>query len=393
MVRPPLLAVAGMPALPATNGYALRVSNLLREIARSWRVTLVVPLGASSARELGTLGVQRVVPTTLFGEWGAPIGSAKRRALRDLMDRVIDEETPQVALVWACAEDALLDHPRFPPTVLDWLDSQVVSSWRELRRATGVRNHLRALRDIVVSAARERRVVRTAAATVVDNETDARVLRWVAGRETVHVVSNGVAIQPQATDEEETATPTVVFTGNMSYPPNVRAVTWFVQSVWPAVRAVVPTALFVVAGWHPAPEILALDARPGVSIMADLHDLSPVLRGAWLAAAPLMTGAGLRTKILEAWAVGRPVVLSPVAASGLHLDDDAASLVVRDASGAAQVIEHLLKDGRERHRLGADAHALAEREYVWERAGSRLNDLLCTVARRSPGDSRQPGIG
>ena len=114
-----------MPVLPASNGYALRVSNLLRELATSWRVTLVTPLGSGSSRDLEALGIERVVPIALFGQWGEPVGSDERRAIRKLMDRVIGEDAPRAAIVWACAEVVLLENPTFPPTVLDWIRGSV----------------------------------------------------------------------------------------------------------------------------------------------------------------------------------------------------------------------------------------------------------------------------
>ena len=389
--RPRLVAVAAMPVLPASNGYALRVSNLLRELAARWRVTLVAPLGAGTAEDLEELGVERVVPIDLFGPWGAPVGAADRRAIHALMDRVIADDSPEAAIVWACAEEVVFETPDFPPTVLDRLDCEVLGAWRELRHARDGRNRLRALRDMSVWALRERRMVRAVACTLVDGETDARLLRMMSGREQVHVVTNGVMIQPRATPDEEATVPTIVFTGNLSYQPNVRAVRWFVEFVLPAVRAVVPATRFVVAGRNPAPEILGLGTVPGVEIAGEVRDLASVLRAAWLAVAPLQTGSGVRTKMLEAWAVGRPVVLSPVAASGVHLDDDAASLVTRNAPQTARVIQRLLQDDRERHRLGASAHALAAREYGgWSRPGARVSELLhAAIAASGPGRSRR----
>ncbi len=383
-VTPPtLLAVAAAPVLPVTNGYALRVSNLVRELARDWRVILAAPPG-DAPQDLETLGIARAVPLHMFRGWGA-LGHDERCALRDVLDEVVLDESPRAAIVWAGAE-AALDTSGFPPTVIDRLDSEVVIAWRELRHARGMKDRLRAARDAVLWARRERKLVRAAARTVVDADRDAWTLRWLSGRSSVHIVANGVDIAGPALASEETATPTVAFTGSMAYAPNVRAVTWFVRSVWPAVRAAVPAARFVVAGRTPAPEILALGAVPGVEIAGDVADISAVLRTAWLAIAPVRTGSGIRTKVLEAWAVGRPVVLSPVAASGMRLDGAAASLLARSAGRTARLVTRLLTHHDERHRLGAAAHALCEREYGgWARAGAAVSALLReAVADRAP---------
>ncbi len=373
--RPALVAVAAAPVLPVTNGYALRVSNLVRELAREWRVILAAPPGDASSRDLEALGVARVVPLDMFKGWGA-LNADDRCALRDVLDQVVLDEAPHAAIVWAGGE-AALDTPGFPPTVVDRLDCEVVIAWRELVHARGVKDRLRAARDALLWARQERALVRACAHTIVDTDLDARTLRLLSGRGSVHIVANGVAIQPRATPGEEAAVPTVAFTGSLSYSANVLAVSWFVRSVWPAVRAAVPTARLVVAGRNPAREVLALGAVPGVEIAGEVPDMSAVLRTAWVAIAPVKTGSGIRTKVLEAWAVGRPVVLSPVAASGLRLDAGAASLVAGMAGRTARLIERLLKNDAERQRLGAAAHALAAREYGgWARAGARVSELL-----------------
>ncbi len=383
--RPALVAVAAAPVLPVTNGYALRVSNLVRELAREWRVILVAPLGDASSRDIEALGVARVVPVEVFRGWGARLADDDRCALRDVLDQVILDEAPQAAIVWAGGE-AALHTSGFPPAVVDRLDCEVVIAWRELLHARGVKDRLRAARDALLWARQERALVRACAHTIVDANLDARTLRWVSGKNSVHVIANGVAIQPRATPAEEAAVPTVVFTGSMSYSANVQAVSWFVRSVWPAVRAAVPAARFVIAGRKPAADVLALGAVPGVEVAGEVPEVSAVLRAAWLAIAPVKTGSGIRTKVLEAWAVGRPVVLSPVAAGGLRLDADARSLVARTAGRTARLIVRLLATSTERHRLGEAAHALAEREYGgWARAGARVSELLrAAIAGTTP---------
>jgi glycosyltransferase involved in cell wall biosynthesis len=357
--RPTLLAVAAMPIVPIETGYAVRVNGLVRELAHIWRVTLVVPPGNSSTADLESLGVHRIVPISLFGDWGAPVGHDISVKIRELIDQTIAEDAPEAALVWAHAE-IILDNPDLPPTVLDRLDCEVVTAWRAARTARAVKPMLRALRDLAFWAREERKLVRGVAAVVVDGATDASVLRQISGRKTVHVVPNGVETEPSRRRNDELPEPTVVFSGNLSYGPNVVGVKWFVQRVWPTVIRELPTARLRLIGRSPSPAITALGFVDGVDVVGPVSDIFNELRKAWVAVAPMRTGTGVRTKVLEAWSVGTPVVMTGVTASGMRLDVAARSLVASRAGEFSRRVVWLLKDADEPHRLGEACRRQAE---------------------------------
>ena len=194
---------------------------------------------------------------------------------------------------------------------------------RGARHARRPSDRLRHLRDALVNAQAERSLVREAAASLVAGPSDAAVLRRLAGRASVHVIPNGVSLPPPVAQGHRSSEPSVIFTGVLSFPPNVDAAIWFAREVLPLVRRVHPSARFVAAGRRPAPEVVALGALPGVSIEADVADMTACLRRAWVAVAPMRRGAGVKNKVLEAWAAGLPVVMTPIATNGLSLDAEA----------------------------------------------------------------------
>jgi glycosyltransferase involved in cell wall biosynthesis len=381
-VLPTLLAVGAHPIWPITNGYSLRATRLIRELARRRRVVYAGPLGSTSMSDLETaLGVARVVPVTQFRGWDAQITADDRTAIRATLDRVFEEERPAAAVLWPGAE-VMLEHPRFPPRVLDRMDSEVVMAWRDVRSSHGAKNTLRALRNLALWTRHEGALVRSAAAITVDANVDANVMRRVSGRSSVHVVASGVDVQPLASGDDEASVPTVVFTGAMNYSANIDAVRWFVQHVWPAVRVQIPNARFLIAGRSPTPDVVALGTSAGVEVRGDVPDMWAVLRESWVAICPVRTGSGIRTKVLEAWAVGRPVVMTSVGATGLPRTADVNSLIADQPARTATLVSRLLADSAERRRLGAVLHALVQREHNgWSRAGERLCQLLDDAAR------------
>jgi sugar transferase (PEP-CTERM/EpsH1 system associated) len=124
--------------------------------------------------------------------------------------------------------------------------------------------------------------------------------------------------------------PYVIFTGSMDYFPNIDAVTFFHREVFPAIRAKVPSAQFVIAGRSPTTAVRKLGSDPSVHVTGTVPDIRPYLRGASVAVAPLRVARGVQNKILEAMAMGLPIGASQKVAMALpedligavHVEDD-----------------------------------------------------------------------
>lgn len=174
--------------------------------------------------------------------------------------------------MWGLLEATSLD--RLQPSVIDFIDSLTLTHLRSARHAKAPLDRVRHLRDAFANARHERRLVREAAASLVAGPTDAAVLRRLAGRASVHVIPNGVNLPPLAPPGGRSHEPSVVFTGVLGFPPNIDAAVWFAREILPRIRTLHPTARFVVAGRRPSPEVAALATLPGVSIEADVADMT-----------------------------------------------------------------------------------------------------------------------
>jgi sugar transferase (PEP-CTERM/EpsH1 system associated) len=112
----------------------------------------------------------------------------------------------------------------------------------------------------------------------------------------------------------------VVFTGAMDYWPNIDAVSWFAEQIFPAVRDAVPNAQFSIVGSRPTEAVLSLARQPGVVVTGSVPDVRPYLAHAACAVAPLRIARGVQNKVLEAMAMARPIVASPQAAEGIRAE-------------------------------------------------------------------------
>jgi len=200
----------------------------------------------------------------------------------------------------------------------------------------------------------ESALVRSFCNTLVCTDAEAQLLRSrvVSGR--ISVLQNWLDTDyytPERVPVPEeilALQPYVVFTGSMDYFPNVDAVQFFCREVLPGIRSQVPKLRFVIAGRNPSAEVARLASDPAIRVTGTVLDIRPYLRGAAAAIAPMRIARGVQNKILEALAMGIPVVASSLAASALP-EELASLLLVEDDPGplGTRVLE-CLQDSWER---------------------------------------------
>ena len=170
----------------------------------------------------------------------------------------------------------------------------------------------------------------------------------------------------------------IVFVGTMDYHPNVDAVIWFVEKVLPQVRQRFAQARFYIVGRNPTPAVRAL-AGAGVSVTGAVPDVRPWLQHAAVVATPMRVVRGIMNKVLEAMAMGRPVVTTQACAESLQAQPGLHLLVADDASGFVAHVERLLSDRQVGCELGQAARGFVSSTYSWAERMAMLDHYLLQV--------------
>lgn len=391
-----LLAVTPTAIWAVADGVALRIHHLLEELVADWDVSVIAATpgpdapGASSPPPGLALADYEAV--TLTGRWRSIPSQFDTTPLVTAATRAVARQQPAAMLLWPAAEFLAWTIPGAPHSVADRIDCLALTMWRAARRAAGdpsaggpVRRGRRlagALRTTLAVADYERRVVRRTAATVVVGRDDGAALRRLGAPGSaarITVIPNGVAMPASADASSQPARarqPTVLFVGTLNYEPNIAAARELATRIWPAVARALPEARLVIAGRNPTPEVLALAAPPAIAVHANIERMRDAFDAAWVCAAPMVSGSGVKNKVLEGWAHGLPVVMSRLAANGLPIPSGHDRLVTDDPGTAADILVRLLSDPRERAQLGDEARRFVRAAYSWTGAAAQVSALL-----------------
>jgi sugar transferase (PEP-CTERM/EpsH1 system associated) len=164
----------------------------------------------------------------------------------------------------------------------------------------------------------------------------------------------------------------VVFTGAMDYWPNIDAVTWFAERIFPAVREAVPDAQFTIVGSRPAESVVALARQPGVVVSGGVPDIRPWIAHAACAVAPLRIARGVQNKVLEAMAMARPVIASIQAAEGIRAQAGRDFILARGEADFAHAVMAELRTAT----CATQARECILENYDWARNLSAIDALF-----------------
>jgi glycosyltransferase involved in cell wall biosynthesis len=381
-----LLAVSSWCPAPQTNGSKLRAFHLLRQLCRRHTVRLVTFAGDGddvSGGDLASLcasveavrwdpflrsrpglrGLLSSWPRSLVQTYSHEM-AARVRARLSGSEGAIAFQLP-AALYLAGAQI---------PVVLEELE---LGLFRDaLTSASSMRQRLRRQLTWWKSARFVRGSTDRAAETTVTSEVElAHLMRIGCDGSRMTVVPNGVAAADL--DIEERPEPaTLIYPGAITYSANLDAMQYFLADIWPRIRRSHPAATLRITGEVDAAAAASLPLVSGVTLTGLLADVRPVIAGSRVCVVPLRRGGGTRLKILQAMALGTPVVSTSKGAEGLAVTDGTDIVLADDPGRFAEQVGRLIDDDALRQRLSERGRALVRREYTWERAGDVLSGVV-----------------
>ncbi|MDQ3806318.1 MAG: glycosyltransferase, partial [Acidobacteriota bacterium] len=167
----------------------------------------------------------------------------------------------------------------------------------------------------------------------------------------------------------------LLFVGNFVHRPNADAVRFFVEEVFPRVRAELPGARLLLVGDNAPPDLAAYESE-AVRLLGYVPDLDPLMARARVFVAPIRFGAGINGKIGEALAYGLPVVTTSIGAGGLGFEGGEQALVADTPGEFAAAVARLYRDEGLWQKLSERGRRHVEQNFTPEVVGRVINDSL-----------------
>lgn len=365
---------------PADAGGKIRTGNILRGLKESGQfdVTLLSPATPEQQREWQ--GELDRLCSRFIGWQPSPPQPRWKRApdlLSSLPINVVNDRTPaaveavQRTLAAEAFDVVVFDFVHAAVLRPDYLKGATVCFKHNVEAEIFERHAKTAasapLRWLWASqAAKMRRFEREALArftrVVAVSERDAKMFEKNDGLKTARAIPTGVDLDFFSWQTPAEGSPTVVFTGSMDWEANVDGIRFYIDEVWPRVRAQVPNAQLRVVGRHP-PASLTQRGVPGVTFTGFVDDVRDHVRDAQAFVIPLRVGGGTRIKAFEAMAMGLPVVSTSIGIEGLDVDDGTHFLRADGPEALADATLKLIHDGALRLKLSRAARQLVEARF------------------------------
>ena len=391
-----ILFLTGRLPYPPNRGDRLRAYHFLRVLSQQHQITLLSFIGDN--REAGLIGplrqfcedIQLVhrgqfqsTMTTGLNAWRAlPFQSLYYRSsvMQGAVDRLLDRGRFDAVYVHLFRMAQFVAGRSRPYRILDLTDaisSEVERSlpYRDPKWQLVYRLELPRIRRY------ERDVVRHFDETWLISNAERQKLLDGKDNPKIHVVPNGVDSARYRPSGLPVDSPRLIFVGHMGVFHNVDAAEYLVREILPRVRAEFPNTSLDLVGAEPAPPVKHLASTPGVRVLGHVADLNAALNDASIFVAPLRFAAGVQNKVLEAMAVGLPVVTSTYVNNGLEAEGGRHLLVANEPDQFAAAILTLLKDTQLRRNLGRAGREFVMNQYRWEDVLERVNAIQSQINR------------
>jgi len=377
---------------PINNGSKLRIYNLLRGLSQLHDISLLSfanqPGASPEAPEIREICSKvKVVPWKEFN----PNTLRARLAILNFQPRsIVDTFSPEMAqaitkslneqrydLVIASQLQMAAYYPHFQdvPAIFEECE---IGLFHDLAFSSDGKIHIRhALTWFKLRTYLSQLLDSFQACTVVSEQERQLLLQnFSKFTNPIEIIPNCLNMDEYMNIKAEKKPNVLIFTGPFKYHANYEAMLWFIGDVFPLILERVPDTHLIITGDHCN---LPLPSSKNITLAGYVDDIKMLIASSTVSVAPLLSGGGTRLKILEAMALGTPVVATPKGAEGLDVISGEHLLLANSPAEYADCVIKLLNDENSRLQFARKARILLQEKYNWGRALSDYSGLINTV--------------
>ncbi len=382
-----LLFLANRIPYPPYRGDKLKIYNLAKRLAKQHELHLVtfteIVADKTYIPELKKIFTE--VHTVHLPKWKGALNCAleftsglplqvlyfKSQEMQELVNKIVDNTNYDAIHVQHLRMAPYLKDRKDLPAILDLPDAFSLY-WKRRQKTENsfFKNRFEHLEQKRLE--KFETIIKEYRLSLVCSQEDLEYLKDLHGADNLKLLPNGVDTStffPQAHDYSKNDT--LLFTGNMDYAPNVDAVIYFTQEILPLIQKQFPTIKFVIAGQRPLDSVKEL-ANENIVVTGFVKDLAKVYNEASIVVAPLRFGAGTQNKVLEAMAMGIPIVCTNVGFKGLSVESGEGVFMEEGKERFASQVCELLRSECMREETGKKGIKVVREKFDWDVIAKKL---------------------
>jgi len=395
---PSLLVVSPTFPYPLISGGKIRIYNILKQLAQSYKVTVLTLAESGDLRWLDDDGLSfldELIPVPIkqhkfaqlwrlvcnLHRWltGTPAEVLVKHstAMRAELGRLLRTNKFKAVQI-EYAQGMWYLPPKLPSPIPVILVAHDVSFISQQRKAEVIEGFSRFFWQAEAKRMRsyEQSIWQRCDCIITVSDVDrANILRLMP-KVKVEVVTNGASVQ-KGGHKNESEVPAIIFVGWMRHLPNRDGLFWFLEKIWPIISKENMDVRMQIVGMGIPPSIRNIaDKCERVHFLGYVENIEEIVKKAWISVAPIRIGSGSRLKILESMSLGTSVVSTTVGCEGLNVKPGEDIAVADQPEAFAKLVLDLLKDDEIRLTMAGKAKQLVSLEYSWDRVGMKARGAI-----------------
>ena len=259
------------------------------------------------------------------------------------------------------------------PLFVDFVDSMALNLHRKLEHSSFVKKIMIWI-ELKRIKSYESYVANYSSKSFVVSECDKNYI----DSNNVYILNNGVdfdTFTPISKNNE--GAPTIIFSGNMNYEPNIYAVRWFIVNCWSGLKSAIPNVRFIICGNNPKGVFSKIAKKDcNVIVTGRVDSVAYHLASSWVAIAPMQSGSGMQNKILEAMSCEIPVVTTSLGKGSIMAINGNEIFIADSAHEFQKAIVDLLSDSNRRQRVGRSSREFVKNNHDWSKINEKFVNYL-----------------
>jgi glycosyltransferase involved in cell wall biosynthesis len=213
------------------------------------------------------------------------------------------------------------------------------------------------------------------------SELDKELFKKITGVENMEVVENGVDIDYFSPSDSIKKDKSIIFAGRLDQYSNRESILYFCEKVWPLIKIKHPDVRFTIIGNNPPAKLAEIAGNDkNIELLGYVDDVRPYFANAMISVCPIKDGGGTRIKILDALAMGMPIVSTSIGCEGIDVTSGADVLIADTPEKFADKVDWIITDAGKRQSMSNYARKTAEDKYSWKAIGEKLDRLYSRYA-------------